>query len=716
MKKSVFFSRILSGLFLSGALTLAGCSQDEPADVPAGSNAISFWMQGAPGGLRSTSTPTDYISGFVVNAHHSKETNYGPSDYLLRGVTVYRGEGGGNTWQYSPVSYFPVGDAFTDYVDFFAYSPAGSNRVSPKLGDAADANQTIGYTVPKPSGINGGAATQEDLLVAYQKVGADDYDKTVKLQFRHALSRVLVAAKSSLASSNVTVTGLTLKNLYSEGTLNLKGNTSTGTTPSNGIPQSTVPPASTTEQDSWVYNDQLVTIGNYVTLWQSLATPEEYTYVLPALGVTVGATSELVTTVEQGMFVLPQTTAGDLSQALNSATDFYLEVAYSLDGKAQTPASIRFADINGVANQSVTFEIGRQYVLNLTFGGTGGGVQVGAVITFSDIDADTYLPPVKAINQWAASNIYFAPDLVADPLGTIGALTFSESDKSKSGYQGLFFKWGSLIGVAAGDDGNFEASTYLYIPDVATGKYYKVKVSDVAGSTEQAVEDFRNSAAVGAWDGSGGLDTWKVIPNVDTLIIWNTILPDPRIDNRLTAWSGTAQIPYDTYKGDVCKFISSRPASGLRGSWIMPTSAMLPGTGAIPSFPYTGAYTVPHTVEDGHVWDLVPNWTGTGTFSSDDPDGIGSSDDTGAILKDVDGDLVFRLPGSGYRNSSGVLGGRGMGSVYFMSSLQGAYTTAIGTPLTLSAYSLSAVGQNDEVNVVDHMSPNNAFSVRCVRE
>jgi hypothetical protein len=430
--------------------------------------------------------------------------------------------------------------------------------------------------------------------------------------------------------------------------------------------------------------------------------------VLPALGVTVGATSELVTTVEQGMFVLPQTTAGDLSVPLNSATDFYLEVAYSLDGKAQTPASIRFADINGVANQSVTFEIGRQYVLNLTFGGTGGGVQVGAQITFGDIDADTYPePPIPVPGKWAASNIYFLPET---PGGFVGKLTFSESDKLKTGYQGLFFKWGSLIGVAAGDDGLFDQDTYLYIPDVATEKYYKVKVSEVTSSytngtypdMEAAVQAF--ATAAGDFT-TGGSTDWAKIPYVDYNLIGAALPVDERNDNRLTTLSGTATIPYATYKGDVCKFISSGSTSALGGSWIMPTSAMLPGSGTQTSLPYTA---------DSYVWNLVPNWTGTGAFSSIDPDGVGSSDDSGVILKGAGGDLVFRFPASGLRApDNGELVERGLICSFYTSSIES--TTYVVSPGNSNVvYSL--VSMNGQIRVEGTVSDHNAMSVRCVRE
>ncbi|GHT36814.1 hypothetical protein AGMMS49574_29060 [Bacteroidia bacterium] len=705
MKNLNFLPRILPGLFLPGLLALAGCSQDETAGVPAGDGpyAISFYTQGASGGLRATSTPTSYISGFVVNAHQSmKPSDWGTdADYLLRGTTVYRGEGGGSNWSYSPVSYFPVSETpGTDYVEFFAYSPAGSDRMSPKLGQAITPDQTIGYKVPPPSGTNNGATTQEDLLVAYQKVDAGDYEKPVKLQFRHALSRVLVAAKSSLPSSNITITGLTLKNLKSEGTLNLKGNTSTGLDASDGIPVST---STSGEQVNWVYDPPAPAgTGNYVTLWTTTA-PEDYSYVLPASGVTVGATSQLVTTVEQGMFVLPQTTEGDPSHPAQP-TDFGLEVAYTLDGKASTPAFIRFDDINGIPFTSVTFEIGRQYVLNLNFGGTGGGVQVGAAITFGDIDADAYpAPPIPVSGKWATSNIYFQPNLGTPEIGT---LTFSVANQSESGYQGLFFKWGSLIGIAAGASGDpFDANTYLYIPDVTTGTYYKVEMGVVNTSYTQPIYPAMEAAVLAFANAqgdfsNGGATDWDKIPYADAGIFGGT-LSTGRNDNRLTAQSGT--ILYNTYRGDVCKFLSSRSASGLTDSWIMPTSAMLPGSGVSSSLPY---------IIGGHVWDLVPNsiWDATENFSSDDLDGTGMSPDKSVILTSG-GALVFQLSPSGERHTATgyEISGRGVVALNYTASLSVSDKPYSFGGALQGGTSAVKIETEDDITYAAH-------PIRCVRE
>ncbi|MDR1881396.1 MAG: hypothetical protein LBR26_01260, partial [Prevotella sp.] len=140
--------RFLPGLFLSGLLLLSGCSQDDVSDVPAGSRAIDFRAQGGMSSLKATTTNAYSIKSFVVSAHYSEASTWtAAADYLLRGVTVYRGED--DKWAYSPQAYFPT--ATDGSVEFFAYSPSSSVTRNVKQGyglnEASTADQTITYKV-----------------------------------------------------------------------------------------------------------------------------------------------------------------------------------------------------------------------------------------------------------------------------------------------------------------------------------------------------------------------------------------------------------------------------------------------------------------------------------------------------------------------------------------------------------------------------------------
>ncbi len=368
-----------AGALALSAVLLASCSQDE-GSAPGAGRAIGFRAQGV---LKATGTTAGYISSFVVNAHHCDDTGW--ATYLLKGTTVYRGEGGGNNWAYSPLAYFPANDPNDKYVEFFAYSPSGSSRMTTKLGDASDENQTIGYTVPVPSADAKGVTTQEDLLVSYGRVEKAGYGNTVPLQFRHALSRILVAARTP--EPGVTITGLTLKNLMPSGNLPLKGNSADKDTPSAGIPWS-----ASSDLDahpvSWVYKGTPAAAGDYVTLWTTAGTAQDYPYVLPASGVSVGKSLGMVTSVEQGMYCIPQQTTGNGDDTWDSG-EFGLQVNYILNDGLSYEKTLAFKDINGIANAGPTFEIGRQYVLNIEITARG--------IKFAGIDVDDYnMPSITA--------------------------------------------------------------------------------------------------------------------------------------------------------------------------------------------------------------------------------------------------------------------------------------------------------------------------------
>jgi hypothetical protein len=170
---------------------------------------------------------------------------------------------------------------------------------------------------------------------------------------------------------------------------------------------------------------------------------------------------------------------------------------------------------------------------------------------------------------WTQSNIYFKPD---EEGGVVGSLTFSETDASKSGYQGLYFKWGSLIGVAPGEVGDIlTGDTYLYIPEVSTGqnsgKYYKVQAGDVNDSYDLGTTAMN--------------DAVKAFARIFTSIAWSNIpYVTENLGNHGSSYSpltdgASDQAHTESYKGDICKFLSDKKSSndsGLKKSWVMPKS------------------------------------------------------------------------------------------------------------------------------------------------
>jgi hypothetical protein len=70
-------------------------------------------------------------------------------------------------------------------------------------------------------------------------------------------------------------------------------------------------------------------------------------------------------------------------------------------------------------------------------------------------------------NRWAHSNIYWDPSLNSG----VGALTFDKTPQGHDDYQGVFFKWGSLVGIAPGpiSASSMPTDATLYIRNPATG-------------------------------------------------------------------------------------------------------------------------------------------------------------------------------------------------------------------------------------------------------
>jgi hypothetical protein len=138
---------------------------------------------------------------------------------------------------------------------------------------------------------------------------------------------------------------------------------------------------------------------------------------------------------------------------------------------------------------------------------------------------------------WAKSNIYWDASMNS---GT-GGLRFSES--TVYNYQGVFFKWGSLVGISpvGGTPGNSADGVVLYIPNVSDGTWQESTIG----------------TAHGLWPNSG---TYESIPSYD----YNGVgLPGSNLYPRIPA--------YNYYVGDICSYITN-------AVWRMPTSTELTTT------------------------------------------------------------------------------------------------------------------------------------------
>jgi hypothetical protein len=100
--------------------------------------------------------------------------------------------------------------------------------------------------------------------------------------------------------------------------------------------------------------------------------------------VPVGGSPVQVTADDQALLVLPQTTQNPGNDAKADPSDFYLEVTYTVGNITETIPAY-FNDINKLTpdnNQGLTFEMGRQYAINVSITAT--GLSFGLVVKIWD--------------------------------------------------------------------------------------------------------------------------------------------------------------------------------------------------------------------------------------------------------------------------------------------------------------------------------------------
>ncbi|MDH6303690.1 hypothetical protein M2459_000022 [Parabacteroides sp. PF5-5] len=309
----------VSLLAIAGMWT--GCSNEEDATTfSTPKDAISFRTQGGMPESRATETTKDHVDAFVVYGADTDASNN--TTTLFDGVTVAR-QAGTDNFAYSPIKYYSEGATTADFV---AYSPVSKKITNPVT--AFTGTVSFDYEVDVP--VATGKTSQEDLLIAGTHV--DPVSATVSLGFKHALSRIFVKATNAL-SETVVIKGLTLKNLKSTGKI-----------------------SSSSTAWTWAWSDQ--------------NDPIDYVYVLAPTGVAVQPvvapstpTPTLVTSMEQGMMVLPQKTVNPSNDQTFDTGDFALEVEYDVANLTSQKAYVLLPD-------EYEFKMGNQYAITVAFNPT----------------------------------------------------------------------------------------------------------------------------------------------------------------------------------------------------------------------------------------------------------------------------------------------------------------------------------------------------------
>jgi hypothetical protein len=214
---------------------------------------------------------------------------------------------------------------------------------------------------------------------------------------------------------------------------------------------------------------------------------------------------------------------------------------------------------------SVDFEVraiatdGTQY----TYTGTSGAddrLEGGVCYTFGPSGGTTMTQVPEPV--WAGSNIYYD--------NTLGTLTFAAPDATTPAnvdrYQGVFFTYGSIIGVspyydatATGTETTFNiAKMPLFMPDPSTGEYTPTNGS---------------------------------YPTINGTTLTN-LTGIPRLSNPYSSdYTNTITADYDNYKGDICAFLSGK-AGIPEGTWRLPTAKELLNIGTSGIYSSEGEWSV----------------------------------------------------------------------------------------------------------------------------
>ncbi|MDR0894427.1 MAG: hypothetical protein LBN06_03895 [Prevotellaceae bacterium] len=232
---------------------------------------------------------------------------------------------------------------------------------------------------------------------------------------------------------------------------------------------------------------------------------------------------------------------------------------------------------------------------------------------------------------WAGSNIYWDKEN--------NRLTFAEPGTTdKQQYQGVLFKYGSLVGISPYYNGSttFDITvTPLFVPtDFSEGLWAEVKE---AGETP--------------WE------TYSTIPVV------NTSTMDDHISGLIEE-----NKDWTDYKGDICAYLSGK--SGVpEGTWRMPTfnewnPTWLPtrssDTSPATSYSATGVWN--GNITASNKFEQANQTDGTAIIS-------------GYATHTVSGTLI---PASGYRNSTGELSYVGRRGWYYAANGKRIYFSALG--------------------------------------
>jgi uncharacterized protein (TIGR02145 family) len=281
------------------------------------------------------------------------------------------------------------------------------------------------------------------------------------------------------------------------------------------------------------------------------------------------------------------------------------------------------------------------------------------------------------IPRWAGSNIYWSGN------ASSGKLTFDlEGTTTRQGYQGVYFRFGSLVGIAP--SGSFSTSTPIYIPDDSKATKWAPTTVSAAGYSVTWTETAED------------VNPGSVIPYLDGR--YKSSVDDDRGDVYVLHPDRNTVAMYAAKRGDICQYLGTTDPtlSGYR----LPMSNEWGTSNSL----WDGSNPTTTPVAGGWVKGIHP-WPGG---SNGDGNEFGTVDlinttNRGWVKNTTMGNVV--LPASGRRlHTSGAVSYVGGSGNYWSGSAKNA----------ISGYYLDFF--NSDVYTANALNRSYAFSVRCVKK
>jgi hypothetical protein len=265
--------------------------------------------------------------------------------------------------------------------------------------------------------------------------------------------------------------------------------------------------------------------------------------------------------------------------------------------------------------------------------------------------------------KWATSNIYWQAVDDEENSKYPGYLTFDPWQPDGSGdaapnrgYQGVMFKWGSLVGVAPAQSGGplYSNNTALYVPHgyPAAPKWKQTTRNMVKDDTDIP-------AATDNWTTWGqNAYTATDIPYMDPSRGGTSM---DRNDTYLIDAARNDETTYKGLRGDICQYLSKTGAAV--GGYRLPASYELGSSSG--SDDYQEGWSTSTTFAEQAPMDIA----GKGSM-------IGASSDQSFAKNTIMGNVIF--PASGSRGGgSGSVGSRGSVGYYWCGSSADSYYARI---------------------------------------